>query len=157
MGGNGIVGGQIPTATGFGFAIKYRGGDLGIELKQSYGLTEAAPVLAMGDVKGAQAVPGVEVEIRDVNEDGVGEIVAFVSQVHTIDAKCDALAVTREQVEASITRCPDPAAAEEARRRLAGERRVSIVDSAQTALDGADGARVGLGGSWCGLRGQSRR
>lgn len=27
MGGNGIVGGQIPTATGFGFAIKYRGGD----------------------------------------------------------------------------------------------------------------------------------
>jgi pyruvate dehydrogenase E1 component alpha subunit len=27
MGGNGIVGGQIPTATGFGFAIKYKGGD----------------------------------------------------------------------------------------------------------------------------------
>ena len=27
MGGNGIVGGQVPTATGFGFAIKYRGED----------------------------------------------------------------------------------------------------------------------------------
>ena len=27
MGGHGIVGGQIPTATGFGFAIKYRGQD----------------------------------------------------------------------------------------------------------------------------------
>ena len=27
MGGNGIVGGQIPTATGFAFAIKYRGED----------------------------------------------------------------------------------------------------------------------------------
>ncbi len=27
MGGNGIVGGQIPSATGFGFAIKYKGGD----------------------------------------------------------------------------------------------------------------------------------
>jgi pyruvate dehydrogenase E1 component alpha subunit len=27
MGGSGIVGGQIPTGTGFAFAIKYRGGD----------------------------------------------------------------------------------------------------------------------------------
>lgn len=54
---------------------------------------------------------------------GCGEIVAFVSQAHTIEAKCDALAVTREQVEASITRCPDPAAAEEMIRRIDDARR----------------------------------
>lgn len=64
------TGGPVPKKT----ADTFR--SLGIELKQSYGLTEAAPVLALGDTKGAQAVPGVEVEIRDVNEDGVGEIVA---------------------------------------------------------------------------------
>ncbi|OGQ25081.1 MAG: hypothetical protein A2138_21660, partial [Deltaproteobacteria bacterium RBG_16_71_12] len=64
------TGGPVPKKT----ADTFR--SLGIELKQSYGLTEAAPVLAVGDAKGAQAVPGVEVEIRDVNEDGVGEIVA---------------------------------------------------------------------------------
>lgn len=64
------TGGPVPKKT----ADTFR--HLGIELKQSYGLTEAAPVLAMGDVKGAQAVPGVEVEIRDANADGVGEIVA---------------------------------------------------------------------------------
>ncbi|MBI1949266.1 MAG: AMP-binding protein [Deltaproteobacteria bacterium] len=64
------TGGPVPKKT----AETFR--SLGIELKQSYGLTEAAPVLAVGDAKGAQAVPGVEVEIRDVNEDGVGEIVA---------------------------------------------------------------------------------
>jgi chorismate synthase len=43
---------------------------------------------------------------------GFGEIVAWVSQVHAIDAKVDLLSVTREQVEARITRCPDPAASE---------------------------------------------
>ncbi len=64
------TGGPVPKKT----ADTFR--SLGIELKQSYGLTEAAPVLAVGDAKGAQAVPGVEVEIRDVDEDGVGEIVA---------------------------------------------------------------------------------
>src|SRR5512134_2477466 len=48
---------------------------------------------------------------------GAGEIVAFVSQVHTLEAKCDPVAVTRDAVEASITRCPDPVAAEEMIRR----------------------------------------
>ena len=54
---------------------------------------------------------------------GVGEIVAFVSQVHTVEAKCEAVAVTREQVEASITRCPDASAAEEMIRRIDDARR----------------------------------
>ena len=49
---------------------------------------------------------------------GVGEVVGFVSQVHTIEAKSDPFAVTREQVEASITRCPDTVAAEEMIRRI---------------------------------------
>jgi long-chain acyl-CoA synthetase len=64
------TGGPVPPKTADTFK------NLGIELKQSYGLTEAAPVLAVGDARGASAVPGVEVEIRDVREDGVGEIVA---------------------------------------------------------------------------------
>ncbi len=40
---------------------------------------------------------------------GVRGITAFVSRIHTIEAKLDVLEVTREQVEAQITRCPDEA------------------------------------------------
>jgi chorismate synthase len=54
---------------------------------------------------------------------GVGEVVGFVSQVHTIEAKVDPFAVARADVEASITRCPDPAAAEEMIRRIDDARR----------------------------------
>jgi chorismate synthase len=54
---------------------------------------------------------------------GAGEIVGFVSQVHTIEAKVDPFAVARADVEASITRCPDPAAAEEMIRRIDDARR----------------------------------
>ena len=43
---------------------------------------------------------------------GFGEITGFVSRVHTIECKSDPLEVTRAQVEASPTRCPDPEAAE---------------------------------------------
>jgi long-chain acyl-CoA synthetase len=64
------TGGPVPKKTADTFRA------LGIELKQGYGLTEAAPVLTMGDAKGQRPIPGVEVEIRDVREDGVGEIVA---------------------------------------------------------------------------------
>ncbi|MDP2344297.1 MAG: AMP-binding protein [Deltaproteobacteria bacterium] len=64
------TGGPVPTKT----AETFR--SLGIELKQSYGMTEATPVLAVGDKRGQKAVPGVQVEIRDVRDDGVGEIVA---------------------------------------------------------------------------------
>jgi chorismate synthase len=39
------------------------------------------------------------------------EVLAWVSQVHTIDANVDADTVTLDAVEASPTRCPDPAAA----------------------------------------------
>ena len=41
-----------------------------------------------------------------------GEITGFVSRVHTIECKSDPLQVTRAQVEASPTRCPDPEAAQ---------------------------------------------
>lgn len=64
------TGGPVPKKTADTFKA------LGLELQQSYGLTEAAPVLAVGDVKGAKAVPGVQVEVRDVRDDGVGELVA---------------------------------------------------------------------------------
>ena len=64
------TGGPVPTRT----AETFR--SLGIELKQSYGMTEATPVLAVGDVRGQKPVPGVQVEIRDVRDDGIGEIVA---------------------------------------------------------------------------------
>jgi chorismate synthase len=61
---------------------------------------------------------------------GFGEIVAWVSQVHTIEAKVDAAAVTREQVEAQITRCPDPAAA---------QRMEAAIDAARRAGDSLGG------------------
>lgn len=40
------------------------------------------------------------------------EIVAYVEKVHHLRAEIDPLAVTLEQVEANIVRCPDPAMAE---------------------------------------------
>jgi len=40
------------------------------------------------------------------------EILAWVEKVHTIQAQIDPLAVTREQVEATPVRCPDPKTAE---------------------------------------------
>ncbi|MCE2390967.1 MAG: chorismate synthase [Proteobacteria bacterium] len=43
---------------------------------------------------------------------GFGEIVGYVSRVQTIEAGCEPLEVTREQVEAQITRCPDAEASE---------------------------------------------
>ncbi|MBM4281599.1 MAG: AMP-binding protein [Deltaproteobacteria bacterium] len=86
------TGGPVPKRTADTFK------NLGIELKQSYGLTEAAPVLAMGDARGASAVPGVEVEIRDVREDGVGEIVARGDSVMRgyVDDELTAQALTDE-------------------------------------------------------------
>lgn len=64
------TGGPLPRRTADTFK------SLGIELKQGYGLTEAAPVVTLGDARGrTQPLPGFEVEVRDVAEDGVGEIV----------------------------------------------------------------------------------
>jgi chorismate synthase len=54
---------------------------------------------------------------------GFGEIVGFVSQVHSIETKVDPISVTLEQVEASPTRCPDPEAAEAITRRIEESRR----------------------------------
>lgn len=49
--------------------------NLGIDIKEGYGLTEAAPVLSVGGAKGTTPLPGVEVELQNVDDDGVGEIV----------------------------------------------------------------------------------
>ncbi|HTO71854.1 MAG TPA: chorismate synthase [Myxococcota bacterium] len=54
---------------------------------------------------------------------GVGEIVGYVSQVHTVEAKLDPFGVTREQVEASLVRCPEEAASEAMIRRIDEARR----------------------------------
>ena len=54
---------------------------------------------------------------------GIGPITAYVSRVHTTEAKVDPLAVTREQVEAGPTRCPDPKAAEKMERSIDEARR----------------------------------
>ena len=65
------TGGHLPAKTADMFRT------LGLELRQGYGLTEAAPVVSVGDAKGrGRVVPGLEVEVRDVADDGVGEIVA---------------------------------------------------------------------------------
>jgi chorismate synthase len=54
---------------------------------------------------------------------GVGEILGWVSQVHTVEAKVELAEVTRERVEATPTRCPDPEAAAEIERRIDDARR----------------------------------
>ena len=54
--------------------------DLGIPVVIGYGLTEASTVVAVNDLKPfrgdtvGKPVPGVEVEIRGANEDGIGEV-----------------------------------------------------------------------------------
>jgi long-chain acyl-CoA synthetase len=64
------TGGHLPKKTSDTFKA------LGIELKQGYGQTDGAPVVTIADHKGrGQVIPGLEVEIRDTAEDGVGEIV----------------------------------------------------------------------------------
>jgi len=54
---------------------------------------------------------------------GAGEITAWVSRVHEVEARVDGDSVTREQVDAHITRCPDAAASEEMIRRIDAARR----------------------------------
>ena len=58
-----------------------------------------------------------------LRQNGFGEITGFVSRVHTIESKVDPASVTRAQVEASATRCPDAQAAEEIARRIEEARR----------------------------------
>lgn len=58
------------------------------------------------------------------------EVLAWVSQVHDIDAEVDPDGVTLDDVEATPTRCPDPAAA---------ERIVEAIDRARRAGDSLGG------------------
>ncbi len=46
------------------------------------------------------------------------EVLAWVQRVHEVEAKVDAEAVSLEQVEASLVRCPDAAASAEMERRI---------------------------------------
>lgn len=67
------TGAPVPEET----AKKFRA--LGIKLHEGYGMTEAMPVLGMtGGMRsgGKTAAPGVELDVRDAGEDGIGEIVA---------------------------------------------------------------------------------
>ena len=54
---------------------------------------------------------------------GFGEITGFVSRVHTICCESDPLQVTRAQVEAGPTRCPDRKVAEQITQRIEDARR----------------------------------
>ncbi len=56
---------------------------LGFDMSEGYGLTEAAPVLAVGEVTNAlhagsvgKALPGIELRIGEPDADGVGEVLA---------------------------------------------------------------------------------
>src|SRR5688572_6328483 len=56
---------------------------LGFDLTEGYGLTEAAPVLAVASIQNARAagtvgkpLPGIELKILDPDADGVGEVLA---------------------------------------------------------------------------------
>jgi chorismate synthase len=68
-------------------------------------------------------VAGGAIARRVLRQYGFGEINAYVSRVHTVEADVDPLAVTREEVEARPTRCPDPAASDEMVRRIDAARR----------------------------------
>jgi chorismate synthase len=75
---------------------------------------------------------------------GVGEIVGYVSQVHTVEAKSLPEEVTRAQVEAALTRCPDAAAAAEMERRIDDARRAGdSLGGSVTCV--AHGVPAGLG------------
>jgi long-chain acyl-CoA synthetase len=56
--------------------------NIGISFYQGYGLTETSPVLSVNsdtvfiDASAGKAIPGVEVQIWEPNEEGIGEIVA---------------------------------------------------------------------------------
>lgn len=56
--------------------------EIGLEFYQGYGLTECSPILALNsdteyiDASAGKALPGVEIQIWEPNEDGIGEIVA---------------------------------------------------------------------------------
>jgi len=58
------------------------------------------------------------------------EVLAYVQRVWTIEAQVDATAVTAEQVEANIVRCPDPTVA---------ERMIERIDEARRAGDSLGG------------------
>ncbi len=72
-----VVGGApsaVETIKGFA--------ELGIPIIEGYGLTETAPVLTFNPIDAplpgsvGKALPGVEVEIKDPDEEGIGEIIA---------------------------------------------------------------------------------
>ena len=56
--------------------------DMGIVIYQGYGLTETSPVLSVENSKYSRngsvgkALPGIELKIKDPNEEGIGEIIA---------------------------------------------------------------------------------
>jgi len=68
-------------------------------------------------------VAGGAVARKVLQHFAAGTITAWVSRVHDVEAACDPLAVTREQVESTPTRCPDPAAAAEMEGRIEAARR----------------------------------
>ncbi len=61
-------------------AVFFRG--IGLAFLQGYGLTECAPILALNsdidfvDAAAGKAIPGIEIQIWEPNDEGVGEIVA---------------------------------------------------------------------------------
>lgn len=61
-------------------AVFFRG--IGLSFLQGYGLTECSPILALNsdidfvDAAAGKAIPGVEIQIWEPNDEGVGEIVA---------------------------------------------------------------------------------
>jgi long-chain acyl-CoA synthetase len=72
-----VVGGapsSVETIKGFA--------ELGIPVVEGYGLTETAPILTFNPVDAplpgsvGKAIPGVDVQIKDPNEEGIGEITA---------------------------------------------------------------------------------
>jgi len=63
--------------------------NIGLDFFQGYGLTECSPIIALNsdtdfiDAAAGKAIPGVEIQIWEPNEEGVGEIVAKGPNVFT--------------------------------------------------------------------------
>lgn len=68
-------------------------------------------------------VAGGAIAQQILREAGAGEIVGWVSRVRDIEADVDADQVTRDEVDAQITRCPDEKASEEMIRQIDTARR----------------------------------
>ena len=105
-----------PSHADFTYDAKY-----GIRTWQGGGRASARETI--GRVAAGAVAHGLLHELARARGLGAPEIVSWVSQVHEIDSTVDSATVTREQVDAEVTRCPDPDASARMVDAIEGARR----------------------------------